>query len=130
MYYLIIHFYFIYYFFLQKQASIYRAVSQSWQENKMRSVFYVHACYGSYTLKNKAASQRCHRRSFFSKWFHKEPLTSFCFFVAKEGSSDYKKVKRRCFFKELVLCGTKNGSSMASLEAPLFLRMHCELYFS
>ncbi len=34
-----------------------------------------------YTLKNKGAS-RCHRRTFLSKWFHKEPLTSeehFCF---------------------------------------------------
>ncbi len=28
-----------------------------------------------YTLKNKGAS-RCHRRTFLSKWFHKEPLTS------------------------------------------------------
>ncbi len=38
---------------------------------------------------------------FLSKWFHKEPLTSeepFCFtkgfVVAKEGSSDYKKVRK------------------------------------
>ncbi len=30
--------------------------------------------------------------------------------MVKEGSSDYKKVR-----KEMVLCGTKNGSSMASL---------------
>ncbi len=28
-----------------------------------------------YTLRNKGAS-RCHRRTFLSKWFHKEPLTS------------------------------------------------------
>ncbi len=28
-----------------------------------------------YTLKNKGAS-RCHRKTFLSKWFHKEPLTS------------------------------------------------------
>ncbi len=37
--------------------------------------------------------------------FHKR------FFVAKEGSSDYKKVRKRWFFKEplteMVLCGTK-----------------------
>ncbi len=35
----------------------------------------------TYTLKNKGAS-RCHRRTFLSKWFHKEPLISeepFCF---------------------------------------------------
>ncbi len=35
----------------------------------------------TYTLKNKGAS-RCHRRTFLSKWFHKELLTSeepFCF---------------------------------------------------
>ncbi len=39
---------------------------------------------------------------FLSKWFHKEPLTSeeLFLFVAKEGSSDYKKVRRRWFFKE------------------------------
>ncbi len=46
--------------------------------------------YG-YTLKNKGAS-RCHRRTFLSKWFHKEPLTSeepFCF---PKGSLWRKKV--------------------------------------
>ncbi len=32
--------------------------------------------------------------------------------MAKEGSSEYKKVR------EMVLCGTKNGCSMASLEEP------------
>ncbi len=38
--------------------------------------------------------------------FHKEPLTSEepffhrCFFVAKEGSSDSEKVRKRWFFKE------------------------------
>ncbi len=35
----------------------------------------------AYTLKNQGAL-RCHRRTFLSKWFHKEPLTSeepFCF---------------------------------------------------
>ncbi len=34
----------------------------------------------SHTLKNKGS--RCHRITFLSKWFHKEPLTSeepFCF---------------------------------------------------
>ncbi len=46
-----------------------------------------------YTPKNKGAS-RCHRRTFLSKWFHER------FFVAKEGSSDYKKVRKRWFFKE------------------------------
>ncbi len=54
------------------------------------------------TLKNKGAS-RCHRRTFLSKWFHKEPSTSgktFCFTKMKEGSSDYKKVSKRWLFKE------------------------------
>ncbi len=38
---------------------------------------------------------------FLSKWFHKEPLKSEDrLFVAKEGSSDYKKVRKRWFFKE------------------------------
>ncbi len=50
----------------------------------------------SCTLKNKGAS-RCHRRS-FNIW------RTFLFikrlFVVKEGSSDYKKVRKRCFFKE------------------------------
>ncbi len=92
-----------------------------------------HVCVN--TLKNKGAS-RCHRRIFLSNWFHKEPLTSeesFYFTKAslwRKGSSDYKKLRKRWFFKEplteLILCGTKNGSSMASLEepfeAPLFLR--------
>ncbi len=59
----------------------------------------------AYTLINKGAS-RCHRITFFCNWFNKEPLTSekpFCsqsFFVVKEGSSDYKKVIKRWFFKE------------------------------
>ncbi len=36
--------------------------------------------------------------------------------MAKEGSSDYKKVRKRWVtFDWMVLCGTKNGSSMASL---------------
>ncbi len=54
----------------------------------------------SYTLKNKAAS-RCHRRTFLSKWLNKEALTSEeplfhkSFLVVKEGSSDYKKVRKR-----------------------------------
>ncbi len=57
-----------------------------------------------FTLKNKGAS-RCHRIFFLYKWFHKEPLTSEepynkRFFVAKEDSSDYKKVRMRWFFKE------------------------------
>ncbi len=54
-----------------------------------------------FTFRNKGAS-RCHRRTFLSKWFHKEPLTSeetFCFTKGslwqKEGSSDYKKVRKR-----------------------------------
>ncbi len=39
------------------------------------------SAFSKYTLKNKGAS-RYHRRTFLSKWFHKEPLTSeepFCF---------------------------------------------------
>ncbi len=39
-----------------------------------------------YALENKGAS-RCHIRNVLSKWFH-------------EGSSDYKKVRKRWFFKE------------------------------
>ncbi len=41
-----------------------------------------------------------------SKWFHKEPSTSEeplfhnSLFVAKEGSSDYKKVRKRCSLTE------------------------------
>ncbi len=44
--------------------------------------------------------------AFLSKWFHKEHLTSEeplfhkSYFVAKEGSSDYKKIRKRWFFKE------------------------------
>ncbi len=52
--------------------------------------------------------------------------------MVKEGSSDYKKVSKRWFFKEALtewfFVETKNGSSMASLEepfeAPLFLRVY------
>ncbi len=49
---------------------------------------------------------------FLSKRFHKELLTSeepFHFkndFVAKEGSSDYKKVRKRCSLKNLWLNGS------------------------
>ncbi len=55
-----------------------------------------------YTLKNKAASW-CHRRTFLSKWFNKEPLTSeepFCFTKA---SLWWKKVLqniKRCSLTE------------------------------
>ncbi len=44
-----------------------------------------------YTLKNKGAS-RCHRRTFLSKWFHKEPLTSEEHFCFTKGSLWWKKV--------------------------------------
>ncbi len=37
--------------------------------------FHNKIIFNTYTLKNKGASQ-CHRRTFFSKWFHKETLTS------------------------------------------------------
>ncbi len=54
--------------------------------------------------------------------------------MAIEGSSDDKKVSKRGFFKEPLTewcLGTKNGSSMASLEetfeAPLFLRVYRNL---
>ncbi len=75
----------------------------------------------------KKAASWCHRRTFLSKWFHKEPLTSeetFCFTKVylwqKKGSSDYKKLRKRWFFNLwafdfMVLCGSKNGSLMASL---------------
>ncbi len=57
------------------------------------------------TLTHKGAS-RCHRITFLSKRFHKEPLTSeepFCFTKGSlwwKGSSDYKTVRKRWFFKE------------------------------
>ncbi len=46
----------------------------------------------TFTLKNKGAS-RCHRRTFLSKWFHKEPLTS-------------EKPLFHRTFDWMVLCGT------------------------
>ncbi len=53
----------------------------------------------------KKGASWCHRRTFLSKWFHKEPLTSeetFCFTKVylwqKKGSSDYKKLRNRWFF--------------------------------
>ncbi len=57
-------------------------------------------------LKMKVLHDAIDRRTFLSKWFHKDPLSSeepFCFksfFVVKEGSSDYKQVRKRWFFKE------------------------------
>ncbi len=62
-------------------------------------------------IQNKGTSQR-HKITFLSKWFHKDILTwrPFCFtkgFVMKEGSSDYKKVRKRCSLKNL----WQNGSS-------------------
>ncbi len=75
-----------------------------------------------YTLKNQGAS-RCHK-TFSIFLFHKR------FFVVKEGSSDYKNVRKRRFFKEHLTewFFTMNGSSMASLEepfeAPLFVRVY------
>ncbi len=54
--------------------------------------------------------------------------------MVKEGYLDYKKLRKRWFFKESLtewffFLEPKNGSSMASLEepfeAPLFLRVHC-----
>ncbi len=88
-----------------------------------------------YTLKNKGAS-RCHRVTFLSKWFHKEPLTSDLilfhkrFFVAKE-VSDYKKVRKRWIFKEHLTEWFFVETKMVLLwhrfeepfEAPLFLRV-------
>ncbi len=57
--------------------------------------------------RRKLIEEPCHRRTFLSKWFHKDPLTSeepFCFTKGslwwKEGSSDYKKLRKRWFFKE------------------------------
>ncbi len=72
---------------------------------------------------------------FLYKWFHKEPLTSEepynkRFFVAKEDSSDYKKVRTRWFFKEPLtewFFVEPKWFFMASLqklfEALLFLRL-------
>ncbi len=47
----------------------------------------------SNTLKNKGASL-CHRITFLSKWFHKEPLTSEETFCFTKGSLWQKKVER------------------------------------
>ncbi len=80
--------------------------------------------------KNKGAS-RCHRRTFLSECFHKEPLTSeepFCFTKDalwwKKVLQIIKKLRKRWFFKEPLTEWSKNGSSMASLEEPLFLRLY------
>jgi len=69
-----------------------------------------------------------------SKWFHKELLTSkepFWLFVVKEGSSDFKKVRKRWFFKERLTEWFFAEPKMVLLrhlyeecfEAPLFLRV-------
>ncbi len=56
-----------------------------------------------YTLNNKGAS-RYHRRTFLSKWFHKESLTSeesFCFTVLwRKKVLQIIKSKKEMFFKE------------------------------
>ncbi len=52
---------------------------------------YIYIYIYIYTLKNKGAS-RCHRRTFLSKWFHKEPLTSEEHFCFTKGSLWWKKV--------------------------------------
>ncbi len=79
--------------------------------------FHNKIIFNTYTLKNKGASQ-CHRITFFSKWFHKRNFNIWRifhkrFFVAKEGSSDYKKVRKRWF-----LCGTKNVFLWHRCEKP------------
>ncbi len=57
-----------------------------------------------FTLKNKGASQ--YHRIIFFFWFHiafnisRSCLFHKRFFVAKEGSSNYKKYKKRLFFKK------------------------------
>ncbi len=67
--------------------------------------YFRHSCIQDLvnTLKNKGAS-RCHRITFLSKLFHKEPFRTICFTKGylwwKEGSTDYKKVRKRWFFKE------------------------------
>ncbi len=69
-----------------------------------------------YTLKSKHASQ-CHRRTFSSNWFHKEPLTSEEPFFFTKGSLWRKEVLQiiKRTFDCMVLCETKHGYSMASL---------------
>ncbi len=60
------------------------------------------------THKNNSAP-RCLRRTFLSKWSNKEPLASeetfdfikVVFLVGKEGSSEYKKIRKRCSLKNL-----------------------------
>ncbi len=80
----------------------------------------------NYTLKNKGAS-RCQRRTFLSKWFHKEPLTPEEHFWFTKASLRWKKVlqikkkvRKKWFFTGIFdwmsLCGTKNVFSMASLQ--------------
>ncbi len=78
---------------------------ESWFIQKLNTTI-VCCLETQYSLKNKGAS-RCLRRTFLSKWFHKEPLTSeepFCFTKGclwrKMVISDYKKVRKKWFFKE------------------------------
>ncbi len=47
-----------------------------------------------YTLKNKGASHGIHRRTFLSKWFHKEPLTYEEPFSFTKGSLWRKIIKK------------------------------------
>ncbi len=73
-----------------------RPATSAWCQHLTSPPASLLLCYGhflqwEYTLKNKGAS-RCHRITFLSKWFHKEPLTSeepFCF---TKGSLWWKKV--------------------------------------
>ncbi len=71
-------------------------------------------------------------------WFHKEHLTSeepFCFtkgYLCEKVSSDYKKVRKRCFLKNLWLNGSlwnQKGSFMASLEEPFKHLYFKSVYF-
>ncbi len=71
---------------------------------------------------NGSIKNRKHLKIFL---FHKS------FFVVKEGSSDYKKLRKRCSLNKLwmVLCGTKNSFSMASLEEPFEALYFLGAYF-
>ncbi len=104
----------------------YKSFNNSNNFNKYTLIIYT-LC-PSYSLKNKGAS-RCHIRTFLSKWFQKEPLTSeepFCF---TKGSLWRKKVLQIIKGKkELVLCGTKKwffyGIAVKNLWSTFILRVY------
>ncbi len=124
------------YSILNKCFQTFLFTKESWKKNPQNHFYNCFQYW--YTLKNKGAS-RCHGRTFLSKWFHKEPLTSEetvsqKVFVVKEGSSDYKKVRKRCsltewFFVEaemVLLCiDVKNLLSTFIFKRVVIINVFC-----